>query len=515
MKTSAQCPALFLTAPASGQGKTTVSAALARYLRDQGKQVRVFKTGPDYLDPQILEQASGQPVEQLDLWMAGPDYCRQMLFNAAHEADFILIEGAMGMFDGEPSSADLAALFGIPMVIVMDVKGMAQTAAAVASGLARFRDDIHCAGLIANNCASERHRQLIVDALPTDLPLLATLARDPAISLPERHLGLVQASEVRDELEQCFNHGVQALLAGGIDHATLIHPVSFTGTTLSSDPHSNTHSKDAHSNELPGHPLNQIDVSQEPHSKHHLNTSDGTPTASDRTPTTTVFTEPHSRDTHLNEVPGHPLEGVRIGIARDAAFSFIYSANLRQLTALGAQYEFFSPIQDQTLANFDALWLPGGYPELHAKALAANEAMRTAIQRFFQQDKPILAECGGMLYCLETLTDLDQQTFPMLGLLSGQGMMRGKRGCQGMQTAVLPEGDIRGHAHHRSRSQGTPEPISYGRRQRHPAPGEAIYRSRGLTASYLHLFFPSNPVAIVQLLLPSASRSTQGFYHAG
>ncbi|AJQ92164.1 cobyrinate a,c-diamide synthase [Gynuella sunshinyii] len=453
MNTSVQCPALFLTAPASGQGKTTVTAALARYLRDQGKRVRVFKTGPDYLDPQILEQASGQPVEQLDLWMAGPDYCRQMLFDAASEADFILIEGAMGMFDGEPSSADLAALFGIPMVIVMDVKGMAQTAAAVASGLAHFRSDIRCAGLIANNCASERHRQLIVDALPDDLPLLATLVRDPAISLPERHLGLVQASEVRDELEQRFGHGVQALLAGGIDHATLTHPVSFTSTTLSSG------------------------------------------------------------DTHPNELAGHPLEGIRIGIARDAAFSFIYSANLRQLTALGAQYAFFSPLQDQTLADFDALWLPGGYPELHAAALAANQPMKTAIQQFFQQDKPVLAECGGMLYCLETLTDLDQQTFPMLGLLNGQGMMRGKRGCQGMQTAVLPEGDIRGHAHHRSRSEGTPEPISYGRRQRHPAPGEAIYRHRGLTASYLHLFFPSNPVATAQLFLPSDRRFRQESHH--
>lgn len=140
------CPAVFVAAPASGQGKTTVTAALARMLRRQGKVVRVFKTGPDYLDPRVLAQASGQPVDPLDLWMAGEAYCRQRLFEAAREADLILVEGAMGLFDGEPSSADLAALFGLPMVIVMDVKGMAQTAAALVAGLAGFRDDVRIAG---------------------------------------------------------------------------------------------------------------------------------------------------------------------------------------------------------------------------------------------------------------------------------------------------------------------------------------------------------------------------------
>ena len=155
------CPALFLTAPASGQGKTTVTAALARMLKRQGKVVRVFKTGPDYLDPQILAQASGEHVEQLDLWMAGENYCRYQFYQAAKEADLIIVEGAMGMFDGNPSSADLAATFNIPMAIVMDVKAMAQTAAIMAMGLANHRSDVKVAGLIVNSCSTERHRQLI------------------------------------------------------------------------------------------------------------------------------------------------------------------------------------------------------------------------------------------------------------------------------------------------------------------------------------------------------------------
>ncbi|MDC1351517.1 cobyrinate a,c-diamide synthase, partial [Oceanospirillaceae bacterium] len=172
----AYCPALFLAAPASGQGKTTITAALARYHRDLGRKVRVFKMGPDYLDPQILEQASGQPVTQLDLWMAGPEYCRHQFYLAAQQSDLILVEGAMGVFDGEPSSADLAATFNIPIALVIDVKGMAQTAAAVALGLASFRDDVEFCGLIANNCGTQRHAQLIDDALAGRMPLLANLA---------------------------------------------------------------------------------------------------------------------------------------------------------------------------------------------------------------------------------------------------------------------------------------------------------------------------------------------------
>jgi cobyrinic acid a,c-diamide synthase len=432
------CPALFLTAPASNQGKTTITAALARYFTNQGKVVRVFKTGPDYLDPQILAQASRQPVEQLDIWMAGEDYCQDMLYQAAQVADLILVEGAMGMFDGEPSSADLAARFGIPMAIVMDVKGMAQTAAAVATGLANFRDDVQVAGLIANRCGSERHAELIRDALPANLPLLAALKRDEDITLPERHLGLVQADEVKDELEVRFDAAIE-WLKDTPDTGLLELPKA-----------------------VPFYPMNPVSINQ-------------------------AFEQ--------------RLLGKTIAVAKDAAFSFIYDANLIALKNLGAKVVFFSPLHDSVLPDADALWLPGGYPELHAKALSANTTMCQAIQDFYQSGKGILAECGGMLYSLETLTDLDDNEYPMLGILAGQGAMRGKRGCQGMQTAVMPQGEIRGHAHHRSRSANTPEPVGYGRRQRHPAPGEAIYQQKGLTASYLHLFFPSNLDATAALFL--------------
>lgn len=429
---AAQCPALFLVAPASGQGKTTITAALARLVTRQGKVVRVFKTGPDYLDPQILEQASGQAVEQLDMWMAGEQWCQQKLYEAACVADLILVEGAMGMFDGEPSSADLAARFNMPVVIIMDVKGMAQTAAAIAVGLANFRDDLSVVGLIANNCSTDRHRELIENNLPNSLPLVACLKTSKDVALPERHLGLVQASEVKDELESRFDAGADWLEQSGILAALqYTDKVSFEDT--------------------------EVGVEE--------------PLLANRT----------------------------IGIAKDAAFSFIYQANINLLTALGASIRYFSPLNDSELPTVDALWLPGGYPELHARQLSDNYKMIAAIRSFHQQEKPILAECGGFLYCLQSLTDLDEKEYPMTGILSGFGAMSGKRGCQGMQILALPEGDVRGHAHHRSRSYQTPEPIAYGKRQRHSAPGEEIYREGQLTASYLHVFFPSNSQAIADM----------------
>ena len=441
------CPALILAAPASGQGKTTITAGLAAMLRRNGKVVRVFKVGPDYLDPQILKQASGQPVEPLDLWMAGDNYCQQKLYEAAKVADIILIEGAMGIFDGSPSSADLAARFNIPLALVMDVKGMAQTAAAIALGLANYRDDFSVAGLIANNCASERHAQLISDALLVKsdkhkvMPLLATLKRDDAIKLPERHLGLVQAQEITAELNQRLSAAADWIEDSGLQNILeTAQKVEFS-------------------------PVEQPSI-----------------------------------------IP-KGLAGKTIAIAKDAAFSFIYDANIRLLESMGATCVFFSPLVDTTMPSADALWLPGGYPELHTDKLSSNLSMQRSIQDFYSQGKPVLAECGGFLYCLENLSDLDETRHTMLGLMPGYAQMRTRGGCQGMQTAPLPEGDVRGHSHHRSLSLDTPQAIAHGIRPKHPAPGEAIYRRNGLTASYLHLFFPSNPNAICGLFNPSAASS--------
>lgn len=431
MSVSASCPALFLAAPASGEGKTTITAALAKFHKNQGRKVRVFKTGPDYLDPMILAAASGAPVEQLDLWMAGSDYCKHQLFLAAQEADLIIVEGAMGLFDGEPSSADLAQLFGIPIALVINAKGMAQTVAAITQGLVNFRPELKFAGLISNSVSTARHKQLIEDALGDSIPYLAALPKNPDVTLPERHLGLVQAHEYED-LHQRLDAGAQWV--GNTDLAQLPAPVEFSSVELE-----------------PVEPL---------------------------------------------------LQDTRIGIAKDDAFSFIYAANLRLLAALGAEVEFFSPLADTQLPEVDALWLPGGYPELHNRRLSENTEMLAALREFHASGKPMLAECGGMMYCMQSLANLEHEAENMLGLIPGHAAMRGRSGCQGMQSAILPEGEVRAHAHHRSVATDTATPIAYGKRQRHSAPGEAIYRNKGLTASYLHLFFASNAAAVAKLFKP-------------
>lgn len=427
-----RCPALFVSAPASGQGKTTVTAGLARLHRNLGRRVRVFKTGPDFLDPMILERASGCPVYQLDLWMGGEAHCRQLLFDAAGEADLILIEGVMGLFDGDPSSADLAALFGIPVLAVIDGSAMAQTFGAVARGLAHYCPGLPFAGVLANRAGSPRHADMLLGSLPADLPGFGAVFRDPAATLPDRHLGLVQAGEIAD-LDARIDLMAGKIAATGL--AALPSVVAFVSSP----------------------PAMQF------------------PTM---------------------------LAGRRIAVARDAAFSFLYQANLDVLRALGAELCFFSPLDDAALPEADSLYLPGGYPELHLQALQANRVMGESIRAHHAAGRPILAECGGMLYLLESLTDIEGRRAEMVGLLPGQAVMQPRLTALALQAVQLPDGELRGHTFHHSRLETELAPIARGSCPNGGATAEAVFRDRGLTASYVHFYFPSNPAAVAGLFLP-------------
>ena len=427
------CPALFVAAPASGQGKTTVTAALARRYRDQGLRVRVFKTGPDFLDPMILERASGNSVYQLDLWMGGEDHCRRLLYEAAGEADLILVEGVMGLFDGERSSADLAMLFDIPVLAVIDGSAMAQTFGAVAHGLATYRPDLPFAGVFANRVASERHHHMLVESLPPGVTAYGWLARDADIGLPERHLGLVQAAEVGD-LDARIARAAAAL--HDVDPA-LPSAVSFAAPSMAAV-----------------------------------------------TP---------------------QLAGIRIAVARDAAFAFLYRANLELLQALGAELVFFSPLDDDTLPQAEALYLPGGYPELHLDRLASNASMKAALRAFHAAGRPIVAECGGMLYLLESLTDAQGRHAAMAGLLPGHATQQDRLANLGLHSIDLPEGPLRGHTFHYSRMETPLAPVAWSEGARAGRRGEPVYRDGRLHASYLHLYFPSNPLAAARLFAPQST----------
>ena len=208
--------AALITAPGSGQGKSMVTAALARLHRNAGRRVRVFKHGPDYLDPMVQEVASGQPVYQLHPWMTGEEECRWRLAEAARDADLILVEGSMGLFDGDPSSADLAILAGLPALPVIDAWGMAQTFGAVAQGLAHYHPKLAIHEVIANRVGSPGHGRLLAENMPAGLSLLGAIPRHAAMTIPDRHLGLVQAGELAG-LDAQLDAAAEVLKEAGLD----------------------------------------------------------------------------------------------------------------------------------------------------------------------------------------------------------------------------------------------------------------------------------------------------------
>lgn len=424
------CPALLVSAPASGQGKTSVTAALARWHARQGRRVRVFKTGPDFLDPMILERASDAPVHQLDLWMCGENDVRARLYDAAGQADLILVEGVMGLFDGAPSSADLAQALGLPVLAVIDGSAMAQTFGALATGLARYREGLNVHGVAANRIGGAYHATLLRDSLPDDLHWLGALPRDAQLSLPERHLGLVAAAELSD-----LDARLDALADAWAAHASIAlpPPVAFASAAR-----------------LPVPPL---------------------------------------------------LQGRRIAIARDAAFCFLYPANLDLLREAGAELAFFSPLAGDALPDCDAVWLPGGYPELHLDTLSNRHDLHAALRAHRDAGRPLLAECGGLLFSLDSLAHRDGARAPMAGLLRGEAALQTRLVALGLQELDLPEGRLRGHTFHFGQARVEAEPVAIARNPNGGHSAEAVYRDQRMTASFVHVYFPSAPDSAVRLFL--------------
>lgn len=492
-----RCPALLVAAPASGQGKTTVTAALARLHARAGRRVRVFKCGPDFLDPFWHELASGAPVHQLDLWMTGEADIRQRLHQAASEADLILVEGVMGLYDGDPSAADLARLLGLPVLAVVDASAMAQTFGALAHGLRAYQRHSHgplrWAGVLANRVASERHADMLHQATPAH-EWMGALMRTPALTLPERHLGLVAAQELPDALQR-LDAAADALACTPLGRMALADMAQHWAVEFS------------WSSELFRHL---------PHNGKALSATD------------------------FND-----LKGRTVAVARDAACCFIYPANLDTLRALGAELVFFSPLVDADLPPCDAVWLPGGYPELHAATLSANHALRDALCAHAAAGKPVWAECGGMMLLFGTLADKVGTAHAMWGLLPGTVRMqarlaalgpqqldwRGEGGAvDGGELEALnaaagqggPDGNsvghppaLRGHTFHWSVADTPLIPVARTRRPgvagqpvASRADGEAVYQLGSVRASYFHAWFASSPATVAHLFGALPGKST-------
>ncbi len=349
---------LIIGAARSGSGKTSVTIGLLRALKEHGLRVRGAKSGPDYIDPGFHHAATGLPGINLDSWSMAPELLDSLASMQASDADMVIVESAMGLFDGIVSdpgrsgaAADLARRYGLPTLLVLDVSGQSTTAAAIAKGFATYDPEVVIGGVVLNQVASARHEhqvRIAIEAL--GIPVVGAVYRNPDMAIPERHLGLVQASE----------------------HAALEGFIQRLAETM----------------------RRSIDL-------------DAVLTM------TRPLTPQAGSDTHALPPPGQ-----RIAIATDRAFSFLYPHITRHWSSAGAELVPFSPLADEGPdPSCDTCWLPGGYPELHATRLAAATRFRDGLARF-ANTKPVHGECGGFMVLGKTLEDAAGITHQMTGLLS-------------------------------------------------------------------------------------------------
>lgn len=432
-------PGLLIAAPRSGAGKTTISLGIMRALTRRGVAVAPVKCGPDYIDPAFHTAACGRAGVNLDSWAMDDTQRAALAAQALAGADLAVGEALMGLFDGVPgpigrmgSSADIAASLGWPVVLVLDVSGQSQTAAAVALGFQRFDPRLQVAGVILNRLGSPRHERLIRAAMaPLDLPILGAVPRTASIALPERHLGLVQAGETAD-------------LAAKLDALADL---------------AETH----------------IDLA--------ALRSLAAPTRAAAAPARAVLPP-----------------GQRIALAWDAAFSFLYPHLLMQWRAAGAEVLPFSPLADEPPpAHADCVWLPGGYPELHAGRLAQNAAFLTGLRQAADR-VPVHGECGGYMVLGESLIDAAGVTHPMAGLLGLQSSFATRRMTLGYRRVTLsadgPLGAagtrLRGHEFHYAtvRDLGGDPPFATGEDAYGSPPQAMGSRRKRVSGSFFHVIAP-------------------------
>jgi cobyrinic acid a,c-diamide synthase len=434
---------LVVSGLASGVGKTSLTLGLLAALRRRGLAVQSFKVGPDFIDPGLHAVVTGRPAYNLDGWMCGRARVLELVARAAAGADVAVVEGVMGCFDGidglsdDGSTAQIARWLGAPVVLVLDVAATARSAAAMVLGAERFDPTLRVAGVIGNRVAGPGHARLIAEAIRAAgaAEWLGGLPHDPALMLPERHLGLLTAAE--GALTPALVDRLGEAVARSVDLDRLL---ALAGPLAAGEP----------------------------------------------------------------PPPRRAPVRVRIGVARDAAFQFYYAENLDRLREAGAELIDWSPLADADLPDVDGLYLGGGYPELHAAALADNLAVRKAVRRFAEAGRPIYAECGGLMFLAESLEDAGGRLHPMAGVLPAAVRMRAHGLTIGYAEVTLTGDTLLGAAGTTMRGQEFhasalgPVPPSVRRLYRITAPAGGSQRAEGFVIgrtlmSYLHLHFASNP----------------------
>jgi len=382
---------LILAAPSSGSGKTVVTLGILRALAQQGHAIRSAKSGPDYIDPRFHAAATGRECVNLDAWAMAAPRLAALAQGPEREPEqkrgLLLIEGAMGLFDGAPpdgrgATADLASVLNLPVVLIVDAASMAQSVAPLVNGFARHRPDVTIAGVILNRTGSPRHEEMLRNALgETGVPVLGAIRRNKGLTLPSRHLGLVQAEEhpeLEDFLERAADIISAGLDLGGLAELAAPLPAGRARATL-------------------------------------------------------------------------PPPGQRIAVARDSAFAFAYPHMIGDWRAAGAEITFFSPLADAPPPPADFIFLPGGYPELHAGRLAANRRFIEGLRRA-AQTTPVYGECGGFMVLGQGLIDAKGTRHQMAGLLDLETSFADRRLHLGYRRLIPAAGPwntpLNGHEFH-------------------------------------------------------------------
>ncbi len=453
----------------SGSGKTTITLGVLAAFNKKGYKVQPFKTGPDFIDTGLHKLVTGRTSRNLDLWMCGKDYVTECFHRHASDADMAVVEGVMGMYDGNISTADLGAVLGLPIVLVVDAYGMAESAGAVVKGFAEYgnrkgkaRLAPTLSGIIFNRVASERHYRRLKDSVH-DIPVLGYLPRDLDFTIPHRHLGLTIAEEAPFSKKEI--------------------------------------------NKLADAVIEYIDIEAIMNGQEARGKGQG-----EQPKTENIFSP-------LTPRPLDPsTPSVKIAVAYDRAFCFYYEDNMELLMSEGAEIVMFSPLSDSTLPAVDALYIGGGYPELHAAELSNNRAMIESIRGRIDSGMPAYGECGGFMYLTEGIYDFENTFHSMVGTFPMKTKMTEKRAGLGYREAIMQENSIlgrkgasvRGHEFHYS------EIVENGEAQKKLCRGEVPsplrlsqvysvkdgsgndlktegYKAKNVLGSYIHIHFGSNP----------------------
>lgn len=475
---------LLIGAAASGSGKTTFTLGLLRALKNRAMRVQPFKCGPDYIDTRHHRMAAGRPSVNLDPFMMSASHLEEIYHRYAADADVAVAEGVMGLFDGydgmQGSSAETASALGIPVVLVVNARSTAYSVAPLLYGFKHFRREIQVVGAVFNFVASASHYAFLEQACrDAGVEPLGYLPKQADVEIPSRHLGLTL------EEDFCFESFADRVARLVEEHVDIDRLLELTEVS-------------------PGSPADVCPASPEGGDRRsaalHSSASLAADTASaaiDTASAVDAASLPASPAINTGSLAvvlpaaAGRASSLRIVVASDAAFQFMYEENLRLLSELG-HVRFFSPLNDTCLPPADLVYLPGGYPELHLAALSANRTMRESIRAYIEADGKLLAECGGMMYLCNEISDADGTPYPMVGVLNQSATMQPMKLRLGYRTLDCRGCRLRGHEFHYSRiipSEGCPPSAAVARTAKGVETDTPLYRYKQLLAGYTHLYW--------------------------